>query len=148
MVDYDEAATNMIRLGLTKSGQGARIEAVARSIPTLIVPGKQQLVRPMYCIWLTSSRRWIRRCIARSRRKGSYKAKQYRQEVQVVIQCENKTLKAEHGRQPSYISLFEIFAGYFNCFLSRAWKFWGWYTFENCISIFHKGFRIDFSGEK
>jgi hypothetical protein len=27
------------RLGLTKTGQGARIEGIARSIPTLIVPG-------------------------------------------------------------------------------------------------------------
>ena len=31
------------RLGLTKSGQGARIEALARSMPTLIVPGKKAL---------------------------------------------------------------------------------------------------------
>jgi len=29
-----------IRLGLTKTGQGSRIEAIARGIPTLIVPGK------------------------------------------------------------------------------------------------------------
>lgn len=27
------------RLGLTKTGQGARIEAIARSIPSLVVPG-------------------------------------------------------------------------------------------------------------
>lgn len=28
------------RLGLTKTGQGARVEAIARSIPVLVVPGK------------------------------------------------------------------------------------------------------------
>ena len=28
------------RLGMTKTGQGARIEGIARGIPTLIVPGK------------------------------------------------------------------------------------------------------------
>jgi len=28
------------RLGLTKTGQGARVEAIARGIPVLIVPGK------------------------------------------------------------------------------------------------------------
>jgi hypothetical protein len=29
----------LCRLGLTKTGQGSRIEAIARAIPTLIVPG-------------------------------------------------------------------------------------------------------------
>jgi hypothetical protein len=31
------------RLGLTKTGQGARIEAIARGVPTLLVPGKYTL---------------------------------------------------------------------------------------------------------
>lgn len=35
----DECQKLMGGLGLTKTGQGARIEAIARSIPTLIVPG-------------------------------------------------------------------------------------------------------------
>lgn len=35
----DESQKLMGGLGLTKTGQGARIEAIARSIPTLIVPG-------------------------------------------------------------------------------------------------------------
>jgi hypothetical protein len=30
------------RLGLTKTGQGARVEAIARGIPVLIVPGTLQ----------------------------------------------------------------------------------------------------------
>ncbi|KAG9244510.1 acyl-CoA dehydrogenase-like protein [Calycina marina] len=35
----DECQKLMGGLGLTKTGQGARIEAIARSVPTLIVPG-------------------------------------------------------------------------------------------------------------
>jgi len=35
----DESQKLMGGLGLTKTGQGARIEAIARAIPTLIVPG-------------------------------------------------------------------------------------------------------------
>lgn len=59
----DECVKLMGGLGLTKTGQGARIEAIYRGIPSLIVPGKRltHFERNMLIF-----SRWLRGCIVGS----------------------------------------------------------------------------------